>query len=197
MSWYLIVILWLCAAASLLYWIAGRAGIRRFHASVFAASVVLAFGLGWAVHGRSRPDIVASTAAPARTTAPAPLPTADAAVFSESLAGLRFPAHVPAHRIVTGSIIVENRSPHTWLAHNAVPILLGYKVLDAAGTAVREGRSATHMDFPPGARRTISFTVDTPGTPGRYTLKLDMVYEGFAWFESSLNKPATQAITVD
>ena len=200
-------IVWLCAAAYGLYWIAGRAGIARLHSGVFAGSVVAAFGLGWMLHGGSPPSVAATPSAaptvaaapePAAHATPAPVAqgTPDPTLFRESLTDLQLPDHASVRQTITGSVIVENRSPRRWLAHNAAPVLLGFRVLDAAGNMVRDGRSGTHADFAPGARQRIAFDILAPDAPGRYTVKVDMVFEGIAWFESFGSTPVTRVINV-
>jgi hypothetical protein len=88
-------------------------------------------------------------------------------------------------------VLVRNTGSLAWAAGGSNPVRLGYHWLDAAGQPVSQPPSADHRTPLP-ADVTFGHTaalatvqVTAPATPGRYTLALDMVHEGIAWFHSA------------
>ena len=169
-----------------------RAGAGRVHSGVFAGCAVTAFLLGWAFRGGGAPP----DAGPAATAAaPAAAATPNPAMFHEALSGLQFPNRVSAATVVNGSVVVQNTSALTWPAHDG-PVYLGVRTLAADGRILKEGRALLGNDVKPGEKRRVTFSAVSPDVPGQYTVKVDVVYEKFSWFESALNRPLVVALTV-
>ncbi|GAC1698871.1 MAG: hypothetical protein NVS9B6_09690 [Candidatus Limnocylindrales bacterium] len=98
----------------------------------------------------------------------------------------------------TVSVTVTNNGNVSWSAASANPVNLAYHVFNSAGqTVVWDGtRTPLGSDLAPGASRTFSVAYTAPTTPGSYTLAIDTVREGIAWF-SGLGSPyATAALAV-
>lgn len=51
------------------------------------------------------------------------------------------------------------------------------------GITSEDNRAVMNADLPPGGETEIRLTVNAPGTPGDYTLEIDMVHEGVTWFK--------------
>jgi hypothetical protein len=85
----------------------------------------------------------------------------------------------------TVSVVVENRSPVTWLrGSEASPLLqIGSRWLDATGAAGEEGiHTPLPSDLEPGRELVMPAHVRAPVETGRYRLILDIVHEGVRWF---------------
>ena len=192
MSLYLLLAVSLCAAAFGLYWSAKRAGITPMYSGVFAGCAVAAFLLGWAFRGGAAPEV--SVVAP--VVAPVVAATPNPALFHEALSELQFPTHVAASSSAKGSIVVQNSSALTWSTANG-PILLGFHILAADGHPVNEGRALFGTkSLKPGEKRRVPIAAMMPSAPGQYKVKFDVIYEGYAWFESTRNRPVTVSVTV-
>jgi len=78
------------------------------------------------------------------------------------------------------------------------PVSLSYHLIDASGaTLVWDGpRTALGADLAPGASRSVPLTFTTPAQPGAYTLALDLVREGVAWYSGLGSPPGKIALTV-
>jgi hypothetical protein len=77
-------------------------------------------------------------------------------------------------------------------------VTLGIQLLDAGGRLlVRDyHRVPLPHDVPPGGAVSLAFACPQPREPGDYRLKLDMVAEGVAWFETTGSTPAFSAVDV-
>jgi ubiquinone/menaquinone biosynthesis C-methylase UbiE len=88
---------------------------------------------------------------------------------------------------------VENTGDTLWL-HQVTPtggyVMLGGHLVDARGAMLQRGflRAALPRDMPPGDSASLEVELDAPPETGRYTLRLDMVDEYLAWFESCGSK---------
>ena len=78
------------------------------------------------------------------------------------------------------------------------PVSLSYHLTDATdATLVWDGpRTALGGDLAPGASRSVQLTFTTPPQPGAYTLALDLVREGVAWYSGLGSPPGKVALTV-
>lgn len=94
------------------------------------------------------------------------------------------PAEVRAGERFTLPVRLYNRGRAAWRDEGLARVALSYHWLDAAGrTVVRDGeRTALRLPVPPGQRARALARVVAPDEPGRYTLELDLVFEGVAWF---------------
>jgi len=94
----------------------------------------------------------------------------------------------------TLAVTVINSGNVAWNAAGANPIDLSYHIFDAAGKAVvwDGARTSIGTDLQPAEARTLNIAYTAPGTIGTYTLAIDTVREGVAWF-SGIGSPAANA----
>ncbi len=89
----------------------------------------------------------------------------------------------------TVSVVLTNTGTTTWPAGGPNPVHLSYHWLQAGNVVVWDGqRAALPADVPSGVSVTVSLSVRPPAQPGTYTLRIDLVQEGIAWF-SGLGVP--------
>ena len=69
--------------------------------------------------------------------------------------------------------------------------MLGVRLFDEAGALVRErhGEPPLQRALAPGESARLRFELQAPHTPGRYTLKLDLVAQHVCWFEARGSEP--------
>ncbi len=93
------------------------------------------------------------------------------------------PAEAAAGTTLLCALTVRNRSWRTLQP----PVAASYHWLDAKGAvSVQDGaRTALPRPVAPGMECEMTLRVDTPGTPGRYTLAIDLVEEGVTWFSAA------------
>jgi SpoIID/LytB domain protein len=86
----------------------------------------------------------------------------------------------------TLTVPVSNSGIVTWNATGANPVDLSYHWTDAAGAVVVWDGTRTPLtaDVPPSGSTSIAASITTPRVPGAYTLTVDLVREGVAWFGS-------------
>jgi subtilisin family serine protease len=81
------------------------------------------------------------------------------------------------------AVTLTNTGTETWPAAGPNPVRLSYHWLRSGTTAHWDGqRGILPRDVAPGASVLVSVPVLTLGTAGTYTLRLDLVQEGIAWF---------------
>jgi N-acetyl-anhydromuramyl-L-alanine amidase AmpD len=113
----------------------------------------------------------------------------------------KFPARLSAGQTITAQITLRNvgASPWTWGGGN--PFRLGYhyyrnrRLLPT--TPARDLRTDIPADVQPGETVTIEARIALPDEPGNYTLELDLVQEGVAWFKESGSPTLTRWLTVE
>lgn len=81
-------------------------------------------------------------------------------------------------------VAVTNTSQATWPASGSTPVRLSYHWADATGaTVVWDGvRTDLPADLPAGATIAVNMNIVAPPTSGTYTLRIDLVRDGVAWF---------------
>jgi SAM-dependent methyltransferase len=86
----------------------------------------------------------------------------------------------------TLAVSVQNTSPVLWPCEPGQPIMLGNHWLDEAGQMIRQddGRAVLPQVVRPGETVGLTLDVKTPPAAGRYTIELDLVQEGIAWFKN-------------
>lgn len=85
----------------------------------------------------------------------------------------------------TVSVVVTNTGTTTWPAGGANPVHLSYHWLQSGATVVWDGaRAALPSDVPSEASVTVALPVLSPPRAGTFTLRIDLVQEGMAWFSS-------------
>ena len=75
---------------------------------------------------------------------------------------------------------------------------LSYHLFSSDGQLVRWDNPRNHF-YPalsPGAEQRVDRGVVAPEAEGAYTLELDMVWEGIAWFKDKGNRTSTVTLTV-
>ena len=84
----------------------------------------------------------------------------------------------------TVQVTITNTGNVSWNAGGANQIDLGYHITDGAGNVVLWDGTRTLLasDVAPGASVTVPVTFTAPTSTGTYTLSVDMVREGVAWF---------------
>ena len=117
-----------------------------------------------------------------------------------------YSAPAPATSFLPGSravlpITLTNTGLVLWPAGGPNPVHLAAHVYDAAnGLIVWDGeRSVLPADVAPGQSVTVPVAIAVPGstTPARYTVRVDLVREGIAWFSSSGVTPGAVGIGAD
>ena len=95
------------------------------------------------------------------------------------------PQNAAGGAFVGVNVKVTNTSAFTWGANAGVR--LSYHWIDAAGrTVVWDGaRTALPAAVPTNGSADLSTQIPTPASAGLYTLRLDMVNEGFTWFSAT------------
>ena len=99
-----------------------------------------------------------------------------------------FPTTLVAGEKLKLDVHIINRGDSVWAGceRNAGPLqvsLAGYW-LDPSGQKVswEEERTVLPADLAPAQEAVLRLTIDTPNQPGEYSLELDMLQEGVAWF---------------
>ncbi|HEY6958306.1 MAG TPA: polysaccharide deacetylase family protein [Candidatus Limnocylindria bacterium] len=99
-------------------------------------------------------------------------------------------ASVPVGDYVEIPVSVTNAGTATWHATGAGLVALAYHVYDAYGQLVAWDGERTRLvtDVAPGETRVLNMRVSALPGAGDYTIRVDLVHEGFAWF-STLGSP--------
>jgi len=109
------------------------------------------------------------------------------------------PVSERAGQTITVNLRLKNVGTHVWEQGGSNPVHVGYKWFDAAGQQqlnVEDRRTALQMDILPGQETALGATLAAPKTPGRYTLRWDLVAEGIAWFADAGGEPLVVPVTV-
>ncbi len=81
------------------------------------------------------------------------------------------------------SVVLTNTGTTTWAAGGANPVHLSYHWLQAGSVVTWDGqRASLPADVASGGSVTVSLPVAAPARAGAYTLRIDLVQEGVAWF---------------
>src|SRR5256885_8839667 len=98
----------------------------------------------------------------------------------------------------TIQMTVTNTGNQPWNATGPNPVDLSYHLLDANGNAVIwDGpRIPLGGDIAVGASKQFTIGYTAPTTAGTYTLVIDLVREGLAWFQTLGSQPFRQSFTV-
>lgn len=100
-------------------------------------------------------------------------------------------------------VVVTNLSSHVWpavgTADNAYRIGIGNHWLDQNGKQVvtDDGRSPLPFDLQPGSKAEVLLVINAPDEPGKYTLEIDAVQEGVAWFAQKGSQTLRVNVTVE
>ena len=98
----------------------------------------------------------------------------------------------------TIQMTVTNSGNQPWVASGPNPVDLSYHLLDGNGNAVIwDGpRIPLGGDMAVGASKQFTIGYSAPNTAGTYTLVVDLVREGVAWFQSLGAQPFRQSFSV-
>lgn len=116
-------------------------------------------------------------------------------------ARVNVPALVDLHAGETREVVVsaENASPRVWTQSAIGSLRVGNRWFDAAGQLLvmqDDGRAVIPQVVKPGERFDAPLTVTAPSVPGTYTLDVDLVHEGVAWFASNGSAPSRSTVVV-
>jgi hypothetical protein len=77
-------------------------------------------------------------------------------------------------------------------------VRLGAQLCAADGTIINRDFARAWLPQPigPGDRTDVAIEIPTPGEPGRYALKFDLVSEGIDWFERCGSPTTTRSLWV-
>jgi N-acetyl-anhydromuramyl-L-alanine amidase AmpD len=112
-----------------------------------------------------------------------------------------FPARLTAGETITVAITARNAGALTWSWGGGNPFRLGYRyyrnrrLLTLAPD--KDLRSDIPDDIMPGQTAVIQARIALPDTPGNYTLEIDLVHEGVAWFKERGATVLTRWLTVE
>lgn len=137
---------------------------------------------------------------PVASKTPGPLPDKG---FKAQITMPDAPLKLRAGQKETITVKVKNTSDMIWWQRggetsdrtdNKFYIALGNRWLDKDGkrTSDTEGHNGIPRDLKPGDEVEIPLLITAPKEPGEYTIELDMVQEGVAWFADK-GSPTTKA----
>ena len=96
-------------------------------------------------------------------------------------------------RGTTSSIKVRNDGLNPWSPTAANPVRLGIYLDGVAGSETRGFLGSVLLT---GQEATVSWTVPATWPAGSYTLRYDMVADGFSWFQNQGDRPALKVVTI-
>ncbi len=115
--------------------------------------------------------------------------------------GEQFPARLLAGQMISAPITIKNTGSMTWPWGGGNPVRLGYRYYRNRRPLpippVRDLRTDVPEDVAPGQTIVIDTHIALPEEPGNYTLELDLVHEGIAWFKEKGSPPLTRWLTVE
>ncbi len=102
---------------------------------------------------------------------------------------------------ITATITLRNTGALTWSWGGGNPFRLGYRYYRnrrlAEDAAAKDLRTDIPDDVMPGQTAVIQARIALPDDPGNYTLELDLVHEGVAWFKERGAPVLTRWLTVE
>ncbi len=115
--------------------------------------------------------------------------------------GEEFPARLLAGQILTVPVTIKNVGSLTWTWGGGNPVRLGYRYYRNRRPLpippTRDLRTDVPEDVAPGQAVVLETHLALPEEPGNYTLELDLVHEGIAWFKEKGATPLTRWLTVE
>lgn len=111
------------------------------------------------------------------------------------------PASMIEGEQATVEVVLRNGGSRTWTASGTYSFRLGYHWYDSHDSLQLQPPTDDHRTSLPtsvemGQSITISARLAAPRSQGHYTLKWDMVHEGFTWFADQGNEPLSVAVAV-
>ena len=121
--------------------------------------------------------------------------------FKGAIEALQFPTRSNADVGFEARFEVRNLSPETWLpwSSDEPGVRLGFHFRRDGETQWHEYLHRFDLSGPvaPGQSATLTGFIATPGEPGFYTVKIDLVSEGVTWFELQGSTPLVVRLTVE
>jgi N-acetyl-anhydromuramyl-L-alanine amidase AmpD len=115
--------------------------------------------------------------------------------------GEEFPRRLLAGQFLTVPITIKNVGSLTWTWGGGNPVRLGYRYYRNRRPLpippTRDLRTDVPQDVAPGQTVVLQTHLALPEEPGNYTLELDLVHEGIAWFKEKGATPLTRWLTVE
>ncbi len=115
--------------------------------------------------------------------------------------GEEFPARLLAGQILTVPVTIKNAGSLTWTWGGGNPVRLGYRYYRNRRPLpippTRDLRTDVPEDVAPGQTVVFEMHLALPEEPGNYTVELDFVHEGIAWFKEKGSTPLTRWLTVE
>ncbi|MEJ5248337.1 MAG: N-acetylmuramoyl-L-alanine amidase [Caldilinea sp.] len=112
-----------------------------------------------------------------------------------------FPAQLYAGQVVTALVTLRNAGSLTWQWGGGNPFRIGYRYYRNRRPLklppAKDLRTDIPDDVEPGQIATVQVRIALPDEPGNYTLELDLVHEGVAWFKEKGSPVLTRWLTVE
>ncbi len=117
-------------------------------------------------------------------------------IFEREVLATALPAEASAGTVSRVAVQVRNRSPRYWTSEQVLPVYLSYRLLPGPGLdgpPIEGVRTPLPGRVRPGAVLDGAIEVRWPDRPGEYTLVVDLVLEGVAWFADKTGSPLAEA----
>jgi N-acetyl-anhydromuramyl-L-alanine amidase AmpD len=115
--------------------------------------------------------------------------------------GEEFPPRLLAGQVLTVPVTIKNVGSLAWTWGGGNPVRLGYRYYrnrrPLPMPPIRDLRTDVPEDVAPGETVVFQAHLALPEEPGNYTLELDLVHEGIAWFKEKGATPLTRWLTVE
>ena len=166
---------------------------------------ILTLGLGLGCAGKTpRPVVQTSPSRSQTPSEPAALPNNG---YKAELNMVEPPAKMRSGEKQTVRVKIKNASEVMWWAQGAALntrpdnkfyIAAGNRWLKGDGSLLTnmDGRYGINKDLKPGEVTEVPLQVTAPKDPGEYTLEIDLVQEGVAWFSEKGSATAKVKVTV-
>jgi len=144
------------------------------------------------------PGVLLTAQRDARRLWPGPVPEPLLPAYGVTYRTYAGPAEVRAAEAFQARVELENTGWLPWDSRGDKPVLLSYHWLDVGGrSVVQDGlRTPFARVVNLGDLVEAVLRVQAPGTPGRFTLAIDLVHEGAAWFSDEGVVPMRQMVRV-
>jgi hypothetical protein len=166
---------------------------------------ILALALAFGCAGNTPSPVVQTTPSRSQTPSePAALPSNG---YKAELNLAEPPAKMRSGQKETVRVKIKNASDVMWWAKGAAVntrpdnkfyIAAGNRWLKADGSLLTnmDGRYGINKDLKPGEETEVPLQVTAPKDPGEYTLEIDLLQEGVAWFSEKGSATAKVKVTV-
>jgi hypothetical protein len=172
---------------------------------VVAAATIMPF---WACGGGGRVSNSNAVRAPGSTPAPPSEPSAlPSSGFKAAITLVDPPDKLRVGQKETVRVKIKNNSDVMWWSRGAPAntrsdnkfyLAAGNRWLKADGGLLTnmDGRYGLSKDLAPGEEAEVPLVITAPKDPGEYTLEIDVVQEGVAWFSEKGSPTAKAKVTV-